>query len=222
MSTRLRSRPRPSPSRRPRIGPPDAAHLVREFDRPPDGWRRVSTSPVSRLVERADAGTLRAAMRLATRIGRRDFIRRASGIAAAAGLGLTSFVWGAPNAIADGTSACGPNEWGCGSSPICPDSVCASDPDGPGMNCDPNCGCGGVWKRVQTMTQSWSDGAGVTDCASFSASNCWREDCCSTANHNRRVRCCDCCVPPQFTGGLDCTCSSTKRRCICRSVLATC
>lgn len=217
MSTRLRSRPR-----RPRLAPPGSRHLARGLDRAPDGWTPVRISPQRRLFLELDRQAILAATAFARRVSRREFIQRTAALAASVGLGTSGFIWGAPALAADGVSPCGPNEWGCGSSPICPDSVCAPDPDGPGKNCDLNCGCGGVWRRVHVTTGGWADGSGVSDCAGPHASNCWREDCCSSANHNRRVRCCDCCVPPQFTGGGSCTCSNPKRKCICRTKLTDC
>ncbi len=206
MSTQLRSprRPESRPARSGGLGPP--------------GKPKRTRPSISLVVGAVDA-RVATAMRTAGRsLTRRQFIRRAGEAAFVTGLTLSRVMWTTAPSRADGTSACGPHPNGCGSSPICPDSVCHADPDGPGQNCDLNCGCGGVRKRVNCSSNSWSD-VSAPCCGGDNASNCWRENCSGTCK-----RCCDCCVPPSFTDGADCNqCGGTnKRRCTCRSIVNSC
>jgi hypothetical protein len=210
VSTRLHSRRRPR-----RFGPPGAGPPILRADRPPDGWIPVASSRRPKVMTWADAGVIHLAASTARGLNRREFIKKTGEVALVAGLALSDVLWGTnPSSAADGVSPCGPNAGGCGSSPICPSSVCAPDPSGPGQNCDLTLN---VRKRVNATSGGWSD-TSAPACGSDNASNCWRE-CCSGS----QKRCCDCCVPPRFTNGLSCTsCSQDKRRCICRSTINTC
>jgi hypothetical protein len=176
--------------------------------------------PRRRLIRGADRRLRHLAQGVGSRIGRREFIRKTGEAALVTGLSLSGLLWTARPSRSEPQSPCGPHPAGCGSSPICPDQVCSPEAGMAGLNCNMNCGCGGVQRRVNASTGAWSDQQAPA-CGGPNSANCWRE--CCPSSPGTRKRCCDCCVPPSFTNGADCTsCQNSKRRCVCRSSIGSC
>lgn len=202
-ASRLQDRPRsivglhsenPFPSRpSARFIPPPA----------PDGWSPVRLS-TQQAIGFGIAGFLAAASeRVGRQISRRRFLGRVTKAALVAGMGLDFFLWNTERASAIPEICCGPMQLGCGPSELCP----------LGTQCS-----GGQCNTSDPSVKKRANLSGVHPgraCPNPVLSNWWNE-CCPDG----MKKCCDCCVGAcaactSCTG----TCSS-KKKCICRSLIS--
>lgn len=178
----------------------------------PDGWDVLDASVSQRLGMNVHR-TLHLLVATAGRgISRREFLRRASQTALAAGLAANSLLWERQHAAADEPleTGCGPHAAGCGPSDLCPDTVCILSGTTKGY-C--KLSVRGVRRRVN-QNDHWPGDS----CGTSTAHHCWRE-CCS----GNLKRCCDCCVPTSYCSACaSCSGCTAKKKCICRRIIGTC
>ncbi len=170
---------------------------------PPSGWQYADPRWSTHIADGLISEVTFFATAIGEKIGRRRFIGRAAQAALSVGLGVSYLLWDTERASAIPEICCGPHQFGCGPSELCPDND----------HCNSSGGCKvsnpAVAKRCDTNGH-WP-GFHCPTCSG----NFWDECCPDGEKH-----CVDCCVGACASCGSCMGACNNKKACICRSKIA--